>query len=578
MKQLFMLFFVFSLMHSQPWYLPMSYASEKRFEDQSFFFSQTYINPYGSNEFSSSLVGIVDDPLLNLQRNPAEINDMTKTYMYFTYRTNRDLERKIEPIYYPYLADLYTTDVIRPIPYQPYESATKLSVEPAFSSAVIAKPSPELLPALTLGMTYELITQSEPFYSIEVNDPLPYDIMGRATSIQNNSVDQLRNTGHFLTLFSGYRLTNDLDIGLRIGTSLYTRTGQYGPQIRTSSNTNSRRSYFQNNNRGQNYSAWDLSFGLQWHLTNRMAVGASAGYLTGEVSQSEFLQYNDSYSNDLEPSVNFYKNMIDNNRNWKHVGNKAKMGVNSKAVLSNALSVTALYSYSIQQFDISLQANDINEYESRYQSSTDTNYYASASDLSLIGNGNNKSYVHFVGASLSLKTANNLRITLGVAYSSQKLLMKTNEHSWYNSRSNVQNKYLPYRSLQDIENKSVAWDYHVTQGELQIPLLLDIPSSEYLTWHLWFNRKFLNADDKDALSIEYLKREQYKDGVLQNIDPPMNEYAANPNKSRSINSMSLLVGLSVQPKDVINIRLVAIPYTVHDELNIQWFASISVLP
>ena len=121
-------------------YYSTSSSLEKRFEQQTLYFSPSYINPYGVDEFSSALPGVIDHPLLNLQVNPASLSlPGNDTYFYVDYRTNKKLERYTDYIY-PTLNSArssFASDVFYPVPYYQSDN-TKLSVEPAFSSA---KPS-----------------------------------------------------------------------------------------------------------------------------------------------------------------------------------------------------------------------------------------------------------------------------------------------------------------------------------------------------------------------------------------------------------------------------------------------------
>ncbi|MBI2429301.1 MAG: hypothetical protein HYV29_11015 [Ignavibacteriales bacterium] len=406
-KPLALFFFSTSLLTSQWWYYPNPYPSEKRFEDQSFYFSPTYVNPYGVDEFSSALSGIVDHPLMNLQINPAGITSADQnTYLYFDYRTNKDLARKNYAGIRP--ADQY---VFGPILYPYYPGTTKLSVEPAFSSAVLGKLFPESIPELTLGISYELISQSEPFYPIENYISNPY-AMETARDVSYDGIDQVRNTGHFIALFSGYRLTDDLSVGARLGRSLFERSGKYGPQVRSTSGSASSSFYSNDNDRGQDYHLWDASLGVQLQLSDRILIGATAGYFTGDVTQSELYR---SINNSLYTASSLsYESVTDNTRNWKHTGNGFSLGANSRAHLTSTVTITASYTYSIQDRDLTLSANDKYDYTSVNQISPNDYRYGNYSLLKSYGNGSRALTGNRLAAALILKNERKLSFTVAI--------------------------------------------------------------------------------------------------------------------------------------------------------------------
>ncbi|MEW5798221.1 MAG: hypothetical protein AB1728_04355 [Bacteroidota bacterium] len=577
-KSFVLFIFSTSLLTSQWWYYPNTYPMEERFEDQSFFFTPTFINPYGVDEFSSELSGIVDHPLMNLQINPAGITSADQhTYLYFDYRTNRDLEREYDYYRGPILMS-ESVSVFNDIwPYPYYPGTTKLSVEPAFSSAVLGKPFPESMPALTLGVSYELISQSEPFYPIENYGANPY-AMDRSMDISYHGVDHVRNTGHFIALFSGYKVTDDLSIGVRIGRSLFDRNGEYGPQVRMTSGSANSSFYSDDNQRSQEYQLWDVSIGAELHVNDHIVVGATAAYSIGDVVQREVYQsaMNTRYSGTTP--ANSYESQKDNNRNWKHTGNGITLGANSRIVLSSTVTMTTSYIYKKQGRDLSLFARDNDEYKENQRSPTYSYSNGYTSVFNSSGAGDRTLRGHRIAAALTFKTENKLSFSFGIVYNDQSLTTATREYSELEREGYFQNTSQPYTTNRTIENKNFSWSNDRSQNDLQIPFMLDLPLNPYFTMNLGFNRRFLTVEEGELINVEYLKREQYKDGVLQQTDLPMYERYNTPRPSQTANSMSVIAGFTVQPAEGINIRLLAIPYTVNRELNLQWLAGVNILP
>lgn len=57
---------------------------EKSFEQTEFFFTPSYLNPFGIRGFNTVSAGLINDVLLNLQINPANLsmNSDTPNYIY----------------------------------------------------------------------------------------------------------------------------------------------------------------------------------------------------------------------------------------------------------------------------------------------------------------------------------------------------------------------------------------------------------------------------------------------------------------------------------------------------------------
>ena len=70
---------------------------EKSFERSDFFFRPNYLNPYGIGGFGEAALGLIDEPLVNLELNPAALVSDTswdRHYIYVDFRNSRDIVKE----------------------------------------------------------------------------------------------------------------------------------------------------------------------------------------------------------------------------------------------------------------------------------------------------------------------------------------------------------------------------------------------------------------------------------------------------------------------------------------------------
>ena len=75
---------------------------EKSFEHSGFFFRPSFVNPYGIGGFGSVAPGLIDEPLLNLQVNPAFLaaDSIDSQYAYINFRSTQEIQER-DTYFYP---------------------------------------------------------------------------------------------------------------------------------------------------------------------------------------------------------------------------------------------------------------------------------------------------------------------------------------------------------------------------------------------------------------------------------------------------------------------------------------------
>src|SRR5207302_1385907 len=131
---------------------------ERSFEQTDFFFTPYRLVPYGIGTFSNSVAGVLDDPILNLDVNPAYLysDTLQRSYAYLDFRNAREI-RDSRSVYFPY-------DILRAVkvsmafyPYPRFYVNTRRALEPVFSAAYLLRPAEGALKNLSLGLTYQLV-------------------------------------------------------------------------------------------------------------------------------------------------------------------------------------------------------------------------------------------------------------------------------------------------------------------------------------------------------------------------------------------------------------------------------------
>ncbi|MCK5572561.1 MAG: hypothetical protein KAJ12_07360, partial [Bacteroidetes bacterium] len=180
---------------------------EKSFERTEFFFTPSYLNPYGIGTFESVTPGLLEDPLLDFIVNPAwiRLDSLQWSYLYMDFRTARTVTEQPSWYHPPYL---YGGQVAMDAMYYPQVYMnTRRELEPVFSGAVMGRPAQEIVPELIVGLTYQLVLQDDKYYSIPQDiykTTAGYDYSGaRAAAAESLPIvdkysgkDNISQTGH----------------------------------------------------------------------------------------------------------------------------------------------------------------------------------------------------------------------------------------------------------------------------------------------------------------------------------------------------------------------------------------------
>lgn len=577
---------------------------EQSFETTDFFFQPAFLNPYGMNGFGTATPGLIDDPLLNIQVNPASIALASGPdhYASIIFRNTQDL-RETGWYSQPWDSRSSSMSELSRFPY--YYSQTRQRAEPVLSGAAMFRPLGRQTPGLVLGATYEMILQDEAYYDIPYDvyrSSLEYDFAGNRT-VEADGIpivdryqgeDEMHVEGHFISLLSGFTIGQNLSVGVRIGRVLFDREGSYGSQNYWRDNQfEGTKSYWQYlKGRSQNYDHWDFSTGLLFQITPNWTAGVSAGYLWGNVSQNlsraDSSIYRYGFVNQTT-DWSLYDRWGKDAQSWFHDGHNAYGGFNLKFTAPSGHLLNLYYRGFLEDVTLENQSAVFDTSSSDYQHVYNTNTYASRSNSMLTdlrsGEGKREGRLHHFAATFEWKIDERSHLHIGGHYRTLRKNTTTvelifgdrfSEYAWSNTTGANQYDY----SVE--EQKSLYWDFEVHKTSLQIPILFRTRVANPIELLFGVNRSMERWKITDVTTAIFDYRTITENG--QSIkEENFGERYTMPEEKRSDVRTSIIGGLTLFPSDRIHIRLMVVPNYIktYDGTRIQdlqWWIDLNLFP
>lgn len=582
---------------------------EKSFERMDFFFVPNYLNPYGLSNFVTTTPGLIDDPLLNLVINPANIysDSSTKTYFYLDFRNTRIKEGR-DQFYYPMpMLDYRESFSYDRIYYPTYYIQTRKALEPVFSGAFLSRPFKSIFKGLFIGLTYQAIFQNEGYYAVPQDiyrSNIGYDYAGNRTlessdipiTDRYSGTDDMRQMGHFISFYTGYEFSPKLQIGFKANRTFFNRDGSFG-----SNNFWENASRYEYNSvrydirsRKQDYDHWDFSAGINFNLSDRTKWGLHAGYLFGDATQSMNQEDSSLYKSgeiDMGTDWSFYRKTGSTVQDWDHEGQTYYGGMNLNFQLDASKSLVFHYTYHRSTTDIVLSSNVIDTSYSNYRHQWSDGYYHGQWDYALqdIRNGTGEwinKILRFMGAlQWQIEKTKKLHIGLNLEYQQREI--NTDEQVLANrhSRSYYISTYDPdgrtYYNATN-EDKNLLWDFKANVVNFQIPIIFTWKVSESIELLFGLNRKMTNWEIDDITLAIFKYREQTTDTITVRKEN-FGERYTQPRETRSDIQTTMLGGITISPSKLFNVRLLAVPnftntYAGTTLREFQWWIGVSLYP
>jgi hypothetical protein len=585
---------------------------EKSFEHTDFFFTPSYVVPYGIATFRSTMVWLLDDPLLNLAVNPSNFykDSLNPHYVYADLRSPGEIRTADQSIYpvIPYyeLRTMYSPDIIRPYPF--FFVRTRKEIEPTVSLAYLTRPLRAEASRLFLGATYQLIIQDEKYYPIPQDIYRPvvgYDYLGFRVAAESQipiidrftGTDNIQHLGHFASMFGGYEVSDDLRVGIKISRVLFDRDGNFGSSNfweYTPQSTN-RSLWSSLEARDQRYRHWDVAAGVNYRLVEDLTGGLTVGYLRGNAPQT-LTREDSSFSGNGQINVgtdwSYYWNAGSTLQQWDHQGRVVYGGLNLSVALTNTQTLHAVYSAGRENTDITLSSSILDTSYSNYRwTYQDTIISRGLSEYRLSdlrsGIGTREGFTHRFVAALQWNIEPQVNMSLGLQLDVQDRKTRTSEgviavrRSLYSSSSTGSWPYSYSGFHRASEEKTLRWDFETSLTRVQIPFILRWRTSDIIELFFGINRRMSRWQIKETTLALFKYQELTQDSVTTRRTNFGERYVT-PTERTSDVETAFLGGLAVSPSDALNIRFLVVPTVreVFDDsrVDLRWWIAMNVLP
>jgi hypothetical protein len=569
-------------------------TTEQNFEQSDFYFNSHYLNTFGMYSFKKVAAGFIKDPFLDLYLNPAFIPDLGEDefLLYIDFRG----DRTEVPILDSYIVPYYnTTAFYRPIFDPRWFSKSRSEPEPIFSLGILNYPLKDLTKNFFIGGTYQLINRQEKFYAVPYGIYYPnyyYDALGvRAEGVANIPIkeryagkDELSTSGHLFSVFTGYKMLNELSAGLSLNGVIHSRDGEYANNYQDEFGQPDAYDHFSfsNQSRNQDYDHIDLSAGIMYDPSEKISVGAKIGYLKGKAEQvysssnKYFYEYNKA---NISDEWNYNLSDYQNSQSWKQNGSSKYISVNFTRYIDDKKEFSGYYRYTNTDINLTNSGNilDTSFYTSRYYSSWDTSYsnYNGRSFTSDVrsGTGNRSIYMHEALINFFWKLNEKTSVRTGIYYNSTNSKVNSSEpvlaarkseyHYVYKNASYNYNYEL-------IEDKLLEWEFESKSWSLQIPIIFNFDINE--TWNiiLGFNR-ILNGWQIEDRTTAYFKKRQKNDNGQVGVESNFGERYTQPSQKFTEDFAKIVAGVNVCLSKSLKINLFLDPEFDNKIRLAQWW-------
>lgn len=554
---------------------------EKSFEHTGFFFRPSFVNPYGIGGFGSVAPGLIDEPLLNLQVNPAFLaaDSIDGQYAYVNFRSSHEIRDRNSYGYASYdaLAGANSLDIYYPY----YYAESRKTLEPVISAAYLLRPFKTRAPGLTLGVTYQAIMQDDDYYNIPQDiyrSTLGQDFAGNAMVDESDvpitdrysGEDNMHQEGHFITGLLAFPLLRQFDVGLRLSRVTFDREGSYGSRnFWENSGYRGGTSLWQYmTGREQTYDHWDASGGLNMKLSDEAVFGFTGGRLWGEARQTLASRDTSHYSYGtigVGTDWSYYVASGRNDQAWNHDGSTWYAGVNLTAKPKPNQIVSFYYRYMKEDVDIDLASTVHDTSYSNYYHEYDQWLYGSESSYTLddirSGTGRRQGKYHILGAALRWQVDRKTKIHLGLTVQHRKSGTETSENVLADRYSEYdwQDRETQRSHIYGVsEMKTLHWDFDHRETSVHIPIFLTYRISKALGLQFGIKRT-MRSWKIDDVTLAVFDYRTTNDNGQETHRENFGERYTQPEEKRSDVTTTAIGGLTVTPSDHFSIRFLVVP-------------------
>lgn len=556
---------------------------EMTFEQSDLFFRPSFLNPLGTENFGAASVLTSEQPLIALQRNPANLSQfdgdtLPSNYYYLDFRNTREIVKSGYGGIFPGYSR-YSPGIIYP-GWGYYHTTSRSEMAPIISAAYLTR-LPLLNKSVTLGATYQLIAQAEGYYAV------PHDIYknlaGRSldgvayAGLEDYDItdrfsgsDDMYHEGHSINTFLAWEINDAISIGLKIGHFIFDREGSLGSDNLWAQQIDYMSYWKSSETRIQEYRHWDYSLGLNYSASDYRA-GFYAGMVRGNVVQ-DMARDDESlsqYGQRGSLSWSDYQNWSLSDQNWDHSGTTVYAGLQWERRIREDLSFRFMYNYSGLSQDIGLGSSIESESENEYyyeslNSLGESEGYSNMHDYRT-GSGDRTVKNNIIKSAMRWKVRDNQTLSVGAILGVRNQSTRTTERVdafsetysyWHNEYNSTINTYEYY--IKTVEDKTINWEFDSRLRSLQIPVIYEYNINERFDLMVGINRRinFWKTENKTLILYDY--RERVNNSEV-NIETKTGERISEPNERLNIITTGIIGGLTFSPSKAFSVQIVATP-------------------
>ena len=571
---------------------------EKGFEQTSFFFVPSTINPYGLGGFASTTPGLLNDPLLDLSVSPAHLrlDSLNPVYVYADFRSARTIHDQGNTFVAPWISYVAADNAVRPYPWVYLN--TRRELEPVFSGALIGRPLPETQPGFLVGGTYQLILQDDKYYSVPqdiyrsvIGEDYTGNRMAGASSIpivdKYSGQDNIHERGHFISAFTKYEVPSIGSFGLKISRVMFDRSGGFGSSNFWGPQGPAGTSLWSNlESRSQSYAHWELTGGVDFAVTPKTTVGATAGWLWGNAAQA-LHRGDSSFYSWPSPYQSLYQSSGNTLEEWRHNGHNVLLGLDITSRLSDKHTLHLLYQRQRSTIDVGLGSGILDTSYSSYTyvnidtPVTSTSYSVLQDQRS--GFGEQSTTTDRFLASLQWQMDERMSLALGI----QLDWLTTETHTTESVLAHMGSVYRSTQGAYDWisssdQSKDLLWTFTARKTSFQIPIFLTIRASDAIDVLLGLNRAMTHSKVDDVTLALFRYRNSNNNGTMTD-QSNFGERYTTPTEELSDIRTTFLAGLTATPSGHFRVRLLVVPnfqdtFNGSQLENLQWWIGVNIMP
>ncbi len=558
--------------------------NEKSFEQSSLYFNSYYLNPFGMYGFSEVSLGLIDNPFLRTQLNPAFIpaDSVAANQIYLDFRGDRsDVElARYYPItpYYDYASSMnYYPD-------PRWYTVTRTEPEPLFSFGLNKRLSDNFY----FSGSYQFVFKEEGYYQTPTgiyNSRYGMDERGAAMT-DNGSIpitdrsageDEMHTQGHLWSANLAYRLSDWIRLGVNANAIIHKRSGAYA-NLRADRYSEAQTDDWFNRyskERSNTYRHLDLGAGIQFNVSSDLTAGVKLSYLDGDAEQ-RFIKNDSSVYYYKRDNGSYHNNHSSyrygaTNQSWNHKGHSSSGLAQLDYRLSEKRSLHFYYQYTKRNLDLSNRSSitDTSWYSGNYQSVDYESHYNSWYRMFDKRSAAGMSKMTGWQTMLSFRwmETEHSRINFGVFFADKYYTKQTSEPVLTDSRSFYYSDYTNIdvhktytRSSRLFEDKQLEWTTSTQKQTLQLPIMLEFDLKENWTLMLAVNRIWNYWKIKEQTTAFFKERIEQKHGDdVAQITTNFGERWSEPTRTISEDEIAFLSALRINISPKFQITITASP-------------------